>query len=86
MQYRAGDRSMAQFGFAVSEPTIICKLEMPHDNLEALAAFEAEASAVMKQLAEEKELREKNPSVQKAYEAYKVLLNLTQKESNELDN
>jgi len=83
MQYR--DSGLSRFGMGLSgeEPTIICKLEIPVNNLNELAKFELEASHLYHQIAEEAVLREKNPTVMKAYEAYKLLLNLTLEENNE---
>lgn len=83
MQYR--DTGLSKFGLGImgEDATAICKLEIPLDQLTQLAKFELEASHLYHQIANEAVLREKNPTVMKAYEAYKLLLNLTLEENNE---
>jgi hypothetical protein len=62
----------------------ICKLEIAQSDLIKLIEFESKAKTMITTLNEENEIREKHIAVEKAYDEYKLLLLLTQKEKHEI--
>lgn len=74
---------LSKFGIPGSG-NAMCELEIAQEDLIALIEFEIKAKAIIKHLNEEKELRDKYESVQKAYDEYQLLLAITQKEQNDI--
>ncbi len=76
MRYR--DTELRKFGFSAEPPTVYYTVEIPDYELQTIAEFDR----IWAKMQEEERARQANPAVLEAYEAYKLLLNLSQKGSD----